>query len=807
VQGTHATVEAIRAGVLTLQGGAQRAVVAVAGPRWERLTEPARDTLLDYHGWFATVTEHPVQWLLLSRPDALDTQAAALDAARDRLGAAWSEEGRQVGEAFTAQLRQVGATRRLRRHPTLLVLPATPDGTLTWDDARVQLDNRAHAATERLRRMGVQAVRLDDAGLGQALRDCWFPDVPAEREPFLPVGVGPDGAATVPNGVDVDEDGEGMVYVDHGDGTGHWLLTWKLVRWPDTMTNAWLAPLLGSTALYWDVALHLEPLAREAYRETVKQRHGRHGVAIQFLDSLHLPAWDGLDRAWRQTGALAAALEGDAASVSPFRAGVTVGLRVSTPEATRQQARARLLALVSQAEGELRGCGGRWVRCRRQHHLAARSLRPEGIHALDEWLECDTQTVALLFPALTGAAGGVRPDGATAGSGTSVLYGFAGDQPVLKDPFDSRRSVTAESNSARITVAPPGAGKSVRDKFELYWLLSLGHEALVFDVEGEYDGLCGLFQARTVIPGTAGGAFNPFTFVPPSAADGEDALLTNPVRAQAQAVLGLLEVALAPKAGEGLTDAQIEAADEAIMQTYAREWTRSDGATCGGILPDDPQTWTRPAPWLECLATVLSEQADAVAVGLRRGVQRFTTGTLAGLFGEETTLAFDRPLVRVDLRRIHRSVRALAVYVCLLAVWEDQLRRPRTRAVYVDEAWQYFSLPLAGEQLEVMALRGRKHRLAPRYVFHNAEQFTRSPHADGVRVSAAMQVVMRQSEQSLPGVAALWGLSDADRQALQRAPKGSAYLATSEGNVLVDLDLTGWPILPYLLTGLQAPGG
>lgn len=383
----------------------------------------------------------------------------------------------------------------------------------------------------------------------------------------------------------------------------------------------------------------------------------------------------------------------------------------------------------------------------------------------------------------------------------AIYYGTDGDQAVRLDPFDRRLTVAGDLNSTLVLVAPPGAGKSTFLKREAAWALLLGYEAVVFDLEGEYDPLCRLFGARDVVPGAAGSALNPFELPPVEAAGGAGGgQRANPVRAQALALLGALEA----MRRRPFTEDEVAVADEAILRTYAADWRRSDGAACGGIVPDAPATWTRPAPWLACLAATLGEMPGATAAALRQGVLRYTSGSLAGLFGERTAWAFDRQLVRFDFRAVEPQIRPLATYLAMLAVWNDQLRRPRERLFRVDEAWQLFAFPQCGEHLETVARRGRKWRLAPGFVFHTGDDFARSPHADAVRQCSAVQVVMRQTEQSIDSVARLWHLSEADRRALLTAAKGSGLLFARGTKAFVTLDLTGSPELPLVLTGVQS---
>lgn len=374
-QGPYATVARIADGVLTLTNGAHRAVLAVRGAAWSRLAEASQDALLDQYAWWAATLAHPVQWTVQVRPDALDAQADALEAT------GVDGPARAFAAELAAYLRTLGPERGLRRRRYLLTVPSDHlDGAA----AREQLRTRCADLALTLQRIGLDGTRLDDTGLAGAVRDCWYPGVAAPVGNPVPPDWTPSGVARAAE----------SLYIDHGDGSGHWLrglvLTWP----PAQLTGAWLAPVLTMDVPV-DLAIHLAPRDAALYQDDLRERLQQLRTAQDFLALKAWMPWQGLGDAVAHHAQTEAALEHQ--QTRPFSLSVALLVRAATLPA--------LETATERVEKELRGMGGRWRRATKAHDLAARTCRPEGVEALGTPLEVDLATVAHLLPALTATVG------------------------------------------------------------------------------------------------------------------------------------------------------------------------------------------------------------------------------------------------------------------------------------------------------------------------------------------------------------------------------------------------------------------
>src|SRR5581483_7351241 len=167
--------------------------------------------------------------------------------------------------------------------------------------------------------------------------------------------------------------------------------------------------------------------------------------------------------------------------------------------------------------------------------------------------------------------------------------------------------------------------------------LLCGVDFLVIDPEDEYRALCAAVEGQYVrLASSSGQRINPFDL--PPAADEPDG--RDPLAEQVAALLGLLELMLADP-GRGLTVSERALLDRALYRTYEAAGVTRDTATHG-----------RPAPLLRDLHAVLAAEPGGEAADLALRLERYVTGSLAGLFGGPTNVALDRRTVVFNVQAL-----------------------------------------------------------------------------------------------------------------------------------------------------------
>jgi len=173
---------------------------------------------------------------------------------------------------------------------------------------------------------------------------------------------------------------------------------------------------------------------------------------------------------------------------------------------------------------------------------------------------------------------------------------------------------------------------------------------------------------------------------------------------------------------------------------------------------------------------------------------------------DEKSLDYDHlhdPLLDINLGQVEGERKAAAMHRALELVWDYVCKeRVRPRLLVVDEAWHLLgNRRFLGSVVEV-AKTARKRGLGLAIVSQDLVDLIRHPEAETVVTNAALQVLLRQSPQSIDRVSAAFGLSEGERSLLLSCPRGEGVL--SAGGHRVAFRAIACPDEePLLQTGLQ----
>lgn len=448
----------------------------------------------------------------------------------------------------------------------------------------------------------------------------------------------------------------------HLEVGGEHLASFAITGFPREVHPGWLQPLLTYPGRI-DVSLHVEPVdpvtaARRLKRQLAKLESGRRytedkgRLADPHVEAATEDAYDLSARVARGEGRL-------------FRLGLYLTVHANNREelgnevaAVRALAASLLLDAKPTSYRSLQG----WVTCL--------PLGPDRIRMRRTF---DTSALSAAFPFTSPDLPPADPTSVAAPSG--VLYGYntASQGLVHWDRF-------ALDNHNSVILGRSGAGKSYLVKLELLRSLYRGIEIHVIDPEDEYARLTHAVGGTYVHLGAEGVRLNPFDLPLHTRPDGRR---TAPKDALVRRSL-FLHTVLGVLLGTELTPAERAVLDRAITATY-----RQAGIT------SDPRTWTRPAPLLADLCTVLEESAASGAADLAARLDPYVHGAFAGLFNGPTTTRPEGHLVTFCLRDLAEELKPIGTLLTLDAVWR-QVSNPATRRprlAVVDEAWLLMKNP------------------------------------------------------------------------------------------------------------------
>ncbi len=345
-----------------------------------------------------------------------------------------------------------------------------------------------------------------------------------------------------------------------------------------------------------------------------------------------------------------------------------------------------------------------------------------------------------------------------------ILYGINrhNDSLIIFDRFDLPN---ANSN----IFATSGAGKSFTAKLELLRYLMLGTEVLVIDPENEYTNLCEAVGG-SFIPLSIQSPFriNPFDL--PKAIRGDEAAPGEVLRSAVINIHGLLKLMLGP-----ITPTEDGVLDKAILDTYALN---------GITLTSEDLTKADP-PTLQNLVDVLmtTEGGENMAQVL----QKYTTGSFAGLFDQKTNVQLDKQIIVFQIRDLEEQLRPIAIYIVLNFLWNRIRTELKKRILVIDEAWNLMQHEDSARFLYGIVKRARKYYLGVTTITQDVDDFVESPFGKAIITNSSLQLLMKQSPTTVDSLQKLFYLTDGEKYVLLNSDVGQGILFAGYKHVAAEI--------------------
>lgn len=361
----------------------------------------------------------------------------------------------------------------------------------------------------------------------------------------------------------------------------------------------------------------------------------------------------------------------------------------------------------------------------------------------------DTTSLATTFPFTSSEL--------TANEG--VLYGLNehNGSLVIFDRF------TLE-NANSVIFAKSGAGKSYLVKLEALRSLMFGTEIIVIDPENEYIRLAQSIGGEVVEFGyQAEAKINPFD-LPGVTTEGE-----NELGLKILSLHSLFRVMLG-----NLSPTEDAIMDRALILTYKMK----------GITPD-PATQRLEPPVLADLYQVLRSMPEAEAKGLAEKLERFTQGSVAGIFDQKSTVSLTNPFTIFSIKTLEDTIRPIAMFIILDYIWTKIKRDQKKRLLIVDEAWYLMRHPDSATFMYSMAKRARKFYLGLTTITQDVEDFLSSDYGKAIVTNSSIQILMKQSTAAIDKIGEVFYLSEGEKKLLQTAEIGEGLFFAGQNHVAI----------------------
>ena len=330
-------------------------------------------------------------------------------------------------------------------------------------------------------------------------------------------------------------------------------------------------------------------------------------------------------------------------------------------------------------------------------------------------------------------------------------------------------------NANMVVFAKSGAGKSFTVKLEALRTIMMGAEVLIIDPENEYQKLSDAVGGSYIrLSLNSDVRINPFDL--PHVIDAEEA--DNALRANIVTLHGLFRLMLGgTSAGQsiGLSPNEEADLDQAIIDTYARAGITSD-----------PLTHNSTPPTIHNLYDTLVHM-DGSGPSLAQRLRKYTTGTFAGIFSQQSNIDINNSMVVFNIRDLEDELRPVAMYIVLSHIWNIVRSEQKKRMLIVDEAWQLMKYDDSANFLFSLAKRARKYYLGLTTISQDVEDFMGSKMGRAIVSNSSMQLLLKQSSSAVDVLSDVFKLTEEERKRLSNFPVGQGLFFAGQNHVHIQI--------------------
>lgn len=349
-------------------------------------------------------------------------------------------------------------------------------------------------------------------------------------------------------------------------------------------------------------------------------------------------------------------------------------------------------------------------------------------------------------------------------------------------------------NGNAVVFAKSGAGKSFTVKLEALRSMMYGTEIFIIDPENEYQRMAeavgGAYVRLSLSSPTR---INPFDL--PKVVDAEEA--DNALRSNLITLHGLLRLMMGGAQSQiqsngtgvslpALAPSEEADLDAALIETYAK----------AGIT-NDPLTHNSPPPTISDLYDTLLHMGGT-GPQLAQRLRKYTTGTFAGIFSQQSNIDINNPMVVFNVRDLEDELRPVAMYIVLNFIWNKTKADQKKRILVVDEAWQLMKYEDSASFLFSLAKRARKYNLGITTITQDVEDFMGSRMGRAIVANASMQILLKQSTSAVDVLSDVFKLTSEEKKRLSQFPVGQGLFFAGQSHV--HIQITASPTETGLIT-------
>lgn len=181
-----------------------------------------------------------------------------------------------------------------------------------------------------------------------------------------------------------------------------------------------------------------------------------------------------------------------------------------------------------------------------------------------------------------------------------------------------------------------------------------------------------------------------------------------------------------------------------------------------------------------------------IAQRLKTKVEMLTTGTLS-IFGHETNVNLDKPIVDLDIKDLTGEHRKLAIVITLNLIWqrlsENRKRKIRTW-IFVEEYQSLMTDEYTATFFKSVWSRARKYGGYPFAITQNVEMLLATAESTTMVSNSEFVVMLKQAYNDKVHLQQILNLSDDQAEYIQNVPPGNGLIKW--GSNIIPFDMS-WP--------------
>lgn len=317
-------------------------------------------------------------------------------------------------------------------------------------------------------------------------------------------------------------------------------------------------------------------------------------------------------------------------------------------------------------------------------------------------------------------------------------------------------------NANEVVFGKSGSGKSYLIKLEVMRQSMFGTEIIIIDPEGEYETLTKTLSGDYI-------SFKP----------------SHPIRINPFDLSGLYEegeneLGLKILSLHGLIKiitGDLKPEEDAILDRALLETYKGKGITT------DPSTQTKEPPVMEDLYNVLVRMPGDEARSLALRLEKFTKGSLSGIFNDQSNFDIEGKLTVFSLKELEEELRPIAMHIILDFVWTKVRRTLKKRLLIVDEAWYIMKYKDSASFVYGIAKRARKYFLALTTATQDVFDFLSTDYGKAVLSNSSLQILLKQATSEIDLVSQIFYLSEGEKELLLSAGVGEGLFFAGQSHV------------------------